>query len=196
MSAGHTVTVTPSDTHVRCVSMASCWRTRTGHCASRRPAYRRATTSPKDDVRMDLLRPTSFHTTCPFKGEASYWSADVGGRSHDGFVWAYESPIAAVAEIAGHVSFYPDRAEVTVDGEALAREGFSSVLGAVARRGAPKRSLQRWPGRSDLDPGVDRCWVRRIRRIGGVLCVCRPSGSDRMKQVGNCARQSEILRSG
>ena len=75
---------------------------------------------PKDDVRMDLLRPTSFHTTCPFKGEASYWSADIDGRIHDGIVWAYESPIPTVSLIEGHVSFYPDRAEITVDGERLA----------------------------------------------------------------------------
>jgi uncharacterized protein (DUF427 family) len=75
---------------------------------------------PRDDVRMDLLRPTSFHTTCPFKGEASYWSADVGGQTHDGIVWAYETPIPAAADIAGYLSFYPDRAEVLVDGALLA----------------------------------------------------------------------------
>jgi uncharacterized protein (DUF427 family) len=34
-------------------------------------------------------------------------------------VWAYESPIPTVAELAGHVSFYPNRAEVTVNGEVL-----------------------------------------------------------------------------
>ena len=76
---------------------------------------------PKDDVRMDLLQPTSFHTTCPFKGEASYWSAEVGGTRHDGIVWAYEEPIAGAEAIAGHLSFYPDRVEVTVDGETLER---------------------------------------------------------------------------
>jgi uncharacterized protein (DUF427 family) len=71
-------------------------------------------------VRMDLLRSTSFHTTCPFKGEASYWSADVNGQSHDGIVWAYPEPIPAAAEIAGFLSFYPNRTEITVDGEVLA----------------------------------------------------------------------------
>ena len=74
---------------------------------------------PRDDVRMDLLRPTTFHTTCPFKGEASYWSADIGGRTHDGIVWSYEAPIPAAADIAGLLSFYPDRAEITVAGAHL-----------------------------------------------------------------------------
>ncbi len=34
---------------------------------------------------------------------------------------AYESPIDDAAEIAGHLSFYPDRTQITVDGQPLAR---------------------------------------------------------------------------
>jgi uncharacterized protein (DUF427 family) len=49
---------------------------------------------PPDDVQMDLLRPTTFHTNCPFKGEASYWSLDIDGEIHDGIVWSYETPTA------------------------------------------------------------------------------------------------------
>src|SRR6478735_3829564 len=68
------------------------------------------------DARVDLLRPTTFETTCPFKGIASYWSADVDGMVHDGIVWGYEHPIEAAAQIAGYVSFYPTRTDITVDG--------------------------------------------------------------------------------
>jgi uncharacterized protein (DUF427 family) len=71
---------------------------------------------PSDDVRMDLLKPTTFHTNCPFKGEASYWSLDIDGESHDGIVWSYEKPTPEAAEVRGMLSFYPDRTEVTVDG--------------------------------------------------------------------------------
>jgi uncharacterized protein (DUF427 family) len=42
------------------------------------------------------------------------------GVTHDGIVWAYETPIESAADIAGYVSFYPDRTQVTVDGEPLA----------------------------------------------------------------------------
>jgi len=70
-------------------------------------------------VQMERLRPTSFHTTCPFKGEASYWSVDVDGQAHDGIAWSYETPIPAAAGIQGLVSFYPDRVRITVDGEPL-----------------------------------------------------------------------------
>jgi uncharacterized protein (DUF427 family) len=120
MSSGHTVTVTPSDAHVE-VRLGGELMAATDN------ALRLDETGlparyyiPKSDVRMDLLQATSFHTTCPFKGEASYWSSEVGGERHDGVVWAYEEPIAAVAAIAGHLSFYPDRTEITVDGETLA----------------------------------------------------------------------------
>lgn len=74
---------------------------------------------PPGDVQMDLLRSTTFHTTCPFKGEASYWSLDVDGEIYDGIAWSYEAPIAQAAEVRGMLSFYPDRAEVTVDGQSL-----------------------------------------------------------------------------
>jgi uncharacterized protein (DUF427 family) len=121
MSQGHTVTITPSDAHVE-VRLEGEKLAATDH------ALRLDETGlparyylPRDDVRMDLLRPTTFHTTCPFKGEASYWSADIGGRTHDGIVWAYETPIPAAVDIAGFLSFYPDRVEVIVDGERLAK---------------------------------------------------------------------------
>ncbi len=68
---------------------------------------------------MELLRATSFHTTCPFKGEASYLSAEVDGETHDGIVWSYEEPKAEVSDIAGMLSFYPDRTEILVNGEVL-----------------------------------------------------------------------------
>jgi uncharacterized protein (DUF427 family) len=119
MTAGHTVTITPADAHVE---------VRLGGelLAKSDRALRLAETGlpdrfylPKDDVRMDLLRPTTFQTACPFKGEASYWTAEVGGATHDGIVWAYETPIEAAAAIAGHLSFFPTRTEITVDGERL-----------------------------------------------------------------------------
>jgi uncharacterized protein (DUF427 family) len=119
MSRGHTVTISPSGVHVEV-------RLDGELLAKSDRAMRLEETGlparyyvPQDDVRMDLLRATSFHTTCPFKGEASYWSADIRGQVHDGIVWAYESPIPAAAEIAGLLSFYPNRTEITVDGEVL-----------------------------------------------------------------------------
>ena len=47
---------------------------------------------PREDVRMDLLRPTSTRTCCAYKGEAAYWSLDLGDRTMDDLVWTYEAP--------------------------------------------------------------------------------------------------------
>ena len=181
MSAGHTVTVTPSDAHVEVHLGGQLLATTDRALRLEETGLPARDYLPKDDVRMDLLRPTSFHTTCPFKGEASYWSADIAHRSHDGFVWAYESPIAAVAEIAGHVSFYPDRAEVTVNGQVpRCVEAFSSVLGAVASDEAPaeeRPAAACVAGERIERASTQRCRntvvgaVRRILGKGGVLCL-------------------------
>ena len=120
MTAGHTVTVFPSDAHVEV-------RLDGELLAATDNALRLDETGlppryyiPRTDVRMDLLQASSFHTTCPFKGEASYWTAEVGGQRHEGVVWAYESPLPTAADIAGYLCFFPDRTETTVDGEELA----------------------------------------------------------------------------
>jgi uncharacterized protein (DUF427 family) len=72
---------------------------------------------PADDVRSELLRPTDLETTCPFKGQASYWSVETNGEVHENLVWSYQSPIPSVAEIAGLLCFYNEKVELSVDGE-------------------------------------------------------------------------------
>jgi uncharacterized protein (DUF427 family) len=72
---------------------------------------------PAVDVDASLLRPSDRHTTCPFKGEASYWSVEVGGRVHADLIWTYPTPIPQSAAIAGMMSFYPDRTQLFVDGK-------------------------------------------------------------------------------
>lgn len=70
---------------------------------------------PREDVRTDLLRPTSHHTTCPFKGEASYWSVQLGDDDvHENLVWSYETPIPDAEAITGLMCFYSERADLTV----------------------------------------------------------------------------------
>jgi uncharacterized protein (DUF427 family) len=66
---------------------------------------------PREDVEMSLLERTRHASYCPFKGDASYYSIPVGGERSVNAVWTYEAPFAAVAEIAGHVAFYPDRVD-------------------------------------------------------------------------------------
>jgi uncharacterized protein (DUF427 family) len=117
MATGHTITTTPATVHVE-VSLNGQTL-----AASDRPVLLDETGLPtryylpREDVRTDLLRPTSTHTTCPFKGEASYWTAEVGGEVYEDLVWSYESPIPQAKEIEGLMCFYPDRVKLTVDGD-------------------------------------------------------------------------------
>ena len=81
---------------------------------------------PRDDVRTDLLRGSSRHTTCPFKGEASYWSVAVGDEVHEDLVWSYQQPIPEAEGITGLMCFYNDRVELVVDGERRSQSAASS----------------------------------------------------------------------
>lgn len=70
---------------------------------------------PLADVAGDKLRPSDTQTYCPFKGDASYYHLVTGdGATVDDATWTYEKPYPAVGEIAGHVAFYPDKAEIVV----------------------------------------------------------------------------------
>jgi len=116
MNPGHTITIAPADLQVE-VRVDGELVARTDH-----PVVLEETGQPsryylrREDVRMDLFRPTTFHTSCPFKGEASYWTLELGGQVHDGIMWSYETPIPTAEEITGLVCFYNDRVELTVKG--------------------------------------------------------------------------------
>ena len=72
---------------------------------------------PPEDVDLTLFEPTDTHTTCPFKGEAAYWTyrGTGGGEPRRDAVWTYPKPISAVAEIKDHLSFYDTVADIAVE---------------------------------------------------------------------------------
>lgn len=118
MTAGHTITITPSDLHVEVHVDGE------KVAESDRPVLLDETGLPtryylpREDVRTDLLRATTFSTTCPFKGDASYWTLTLGDQVHDGIVWSYEHPIPQAEGIMGLMSFYNDRVQLTVEDRA------------------------------------------------------------------------------
>ena len=63
---------------------------------------------PGDDVDFSQLERTDYVTYCPYKGDCNYYSVPVGGKKSVNAVWTYENPYTAVAQIKGHVAFYPD----------------------------------------------------------------------------------------
>lgn len=64
---------------------------------------------PEEDLRHELLEPSSTRTRCPHKGEASYRSVRVGRRFEPDAVWTYPEPIEPAAFLAGHAAFYWDK---------------------------------------------------------------------------------------
>ncbi|ROS38976.1 DUF427 domain-containing protein [Amycolatopsis thermoflava] len=76
---------------------------------------------PPSDVDFSRLRESARETTCAYKGRARYWSAEVGGRTHPDLAWAYENPLPDAVQLAGHVAFFDERVDVTLDGERVPR---------------------------------------------------------------------------
>ena len=66
-----------------------------------------------ESSRAMALRDASDRTsTCPWKGQASYYSIVTGARVLKDAVWSYEAPKDDMAQIAGHLAFYTDRVTV------------------------------------------------------------------------------------
>jgi uncharacterized protein (DUF427 family) len=62
---------------------------------------------PPDSVRSEFLHPTAHHTYCPWKGNASYYTLEVGGRENENAAWYYPAPYRKAAHIKDYVAFYP-----------------------------------------------------------------------------------------
>jgi len=73
---------------------------------------------PKLHSRMDLLRPGSRVTRCPYKGEAHYYSVEVDGRCWPDIGWYYSYPQTEVSAIATRLCFYQERVDaMLIDGD-------------------------------------------------------------------------------
>ena len=61
---------------------------------------------PKNSVKADYLTDSQTHTTCPWKGLASYYSLTVDGRTNADAAWYYPDPKPAASQIKDHVAFW------------------------------------------------------------------------------------------
>jgi uncharacterized protein (DUF427 family) len=67
---------------------------------------------PLDAVRPGVLEETEHQTYCPFKGDASYYAVRTGETRVENAAWSYRTPMGEVAELAGHLAFYPERLQI------------------------------------------------------------------------------------
>ena len=143
---------------------------------------------PRADVTAELV-PSSTRTWCAYKGQASYFSASVGGRIVPDIAWSYPDPQHDAARVRDLIAFFDERIDVVLDGERRARpvtpwsESWSEPAGvtgdtdrvdAVARADLADRVGQvvahGGPGQRQL--GGD------LRRSG---CRSRPPGARRSR---------------
>lgn len=61
---------------------------------------------PPEALRREHLRASDTHTTCGWKGEASYYDVVVGDEVNRDAAWYYPTPKAAAAQVAGYVAFW------------------------------------------------------------------------------------------
>ena len=61
---------------------------------------------PPQAVNKEYLRESETHTTCPWKGVASYYDIEVDGQINRNAAWYYAQPSAAASRIKDHVAFW------------------------------------------------------------------------------------------
>ena len=114
-TAEHPITVEPTGKHVTVRVNGEVVADTHDALTLQESTYPAVLYIPLDDVVADRLKPSDTETYCPFKGDASYYHVTAGDSTVDDAIWTYVKPYPAVAQIAGHVAFYPDKADVTVE---------------------------------------------------------------------------------
>ncbi|MFC4456270.1 DUF427 domain-containing protein [Deinococcus sonorensis] len=61
---------------------------------------------PRESVNPQYLRESTTHTTCPWKGEASYYTLEVDGQQNRDAAWYYPQPKQAASNITGYIAFW------------------------------------------------------------------------------------------
>jgi uncharacterized protein (DUF427 family) len=102
---GHWIHVSESPRHVRVFfgneTIADSKRAKLVREAEVLPAYY----FPKADVRTDLFVSSAMKSRCPVKGEASYWSIQVGNRRAEDAAWSYTGANTDASALKDHFAF-------------------------------------------------------------------------------------------
>ncbi|WP_261664462.1 DUF427 domain-containing protein [Deinococcus sp. Marseille-Q6407] len=61
---------------------------------------------PAESLRREYFSPSQTYSTCPWKGEASYYTVTVNGQENRDAAWFYPEPKEAAAQIRGRVAFW------------------------------------------------------------------------------------------
>ena len=115
-NAGHPISIEPTDGRVQVRIRGELIADTTAALELREATLPAVQYIPLADVAQGRLTRTDTHSYCPFKGEAGYYSVTTSaGDIVEDVIWTYDQPYPAVAAIAGHVAFYPDKADISVE---------------------------------------------------------------------------------
>lgn len=72
---------------------------------------------PDSSLKKEYFSTTDYHTVCPWKGDASYYTITVGDKSAENAAWYYPIPKEGSVEkvgkdFANYVAFYTDKVEI------------------------------------------------------------------------------------
>jgi uncharacterized protein (DUF427 family) len=74
---------------------------------------------PRTAIKWEYLIPSETHTGCPYKGEASCYSALINGNEVKDVAWWYRNPTRESGNIIGMLCFYPAKVDMWIDGKKL-----------------------------------------------------------------------------
>jgi uncharacterized protein (DUF427 family) len=61
---------------------------------------------PDDSVKREFFKPSSTTSSCPWKGQARYYTLLVDGQENPDAAWYYPDPKPAARNVKHHVAFW------------------------------------------------------------------------------------------
>ena len=61
---------------------------------------------PPESIKQEFFKSSDLHSTCPWKGQASYYNLEVDGQTNKDAAWYYKEPSALAKGIKDHVAFW------------------------------------------------------------------------------------------
>jgi uncharacterized protein (DUF427 family) len=112
----HPITISPHGGRVRVIAGGVTVADTTRALALKEASYPVVLYVPREDASWEHFAGNPRTTHCPYKGDASYFDLAAGGTTRQAAVWSYENPYPAVAQIKGHLAFYPDQVDAIEEG--------------------------------------------------------------------------------
>ena len=67
---------------------------------------------PPESINREFFKESKSHTTCPWKGVASYYTLEVDGQQLKDAAWYYPTPSDAAKQIKDHIAFYRHKVNI------------------------------------------------------------------------------------